>query len=67
MKEHKITRQTIKAPGGIHTMSWLNDGIIDWAQGGMFYRLDGSTSQKGNYHYAFSLVRPGKCRGRKLY
>lgn len=57
MKEHKIIRQTIKAPGGIHTMSWLNDGIIDWAQGGMFYGLDGSTAQKGQYHFSFNFDR----------
>lgn len=52
-----MIRQTIKTQGGIHTMSWLNDGIIDWAQGGAFYGLDGSTSQIGKYHYGFNFDR----------
>jgi hypothetical protein len=57
MKEHKIIRQTINAPGGVRTMSWLDDGIIDWALGGMFYGLNGDTSQIGQYHFAFDFDR----------
>lgn len=57
MKTHKIIRQTIKGNGAIHTISWLNDGIMDWAQGGMFYGLNGETSQIGQYYFAFKFDR----------
>lgn len=52
----KLQRQTIKADS-IATISWLNDGIIDWTYGGRYYLLNGEVKQIGLYSYAYSFDR----------
>lgn len=45
-------RQTIKT-NYLQTISWLNNSIIDWANSGRQYFLDGHVKEMGSYYYAF--------------
>ncbi|RYU93848.1 hypothetical protein [Emticicia agri] len=46
----RVTLQTDYKP---HTLSWLNDRLIDWSYSGRQYLLNGKTETLGNYGYGF--------------
>jgi hypothetical protein len=51
-----MNRQTIET-NSIATMSWLDEGIVDWAFTGQYYLLNGEQKQIGRYGFAFSFDR----------
>jgi hypothetical protein len=49
-----MERKTISA-GFLKTISWLNENIIDWANAGQQYDIDGKRTQLCQYSYAYSF------------
>jgi len=54
---YTIKRQTLQKDFGYGTISWLNNSIIDWYDGGRRYELDGKNTQLGPYGYAYPFDR----------